>query len=403
MRTAYSGQVAIVIRDGVPLAPFTTLELGGPARHFVEAADEDVVVESLRWADGRKLPVALLGGGSNMVVSDAGFDGLVVRIATRGLRFELSGGDAEVTAAAGEPWDALVAESVGRGLGGLECLSGIPGLAGATPIQNVGAYGQEVAETIRSVRVLERGTWQARELSPEDCGFGYRESNFKREPTRFVVLAVTFGLRPGAAPVLRYRELAESLAGAGQAAPTLAETRATVLALRAKKSMLVTTGDPNRRSVGSFFTNPIVAAAVAEAVAARAGADGARMPRWPASDRPGQALRRLAHRAGRRRQGAASRPRRRLQRARAGPGPPRRRHDGRAARARPGDPGGGPAAVRRHAGPGADFRRRRLELRLRLSIFQAASGRPGAPGPSSRFFTFGRLTAEPERWNLFKP
>jgi len=274
--------VAIVIRDGVPLAPFTTLELGGPARHFVDAADEGAVVEALRWADGRKLPVVILGGGSNMVVSDAGFDGLVVRIATRGVRFETSGGEATVTAAAGEPWDALVAEAVGRGLGGVECLSGIPGLVGATPIQNVGAYGQEVAETIRVVRVLERGSGQMRALSPEECGFGYRESSFKRDPARFVVLAVTFGLRPGAAPALRYRELAESLAA--DAHPTLAAARATVLALRAKKSMLVIAGDPNRRSVGSFFMNPILEATQAEAVAARAGEDGARMPRWPASD-----------------------------------------------------------------------------------------------------------------------
>ena len=273
-----------MIRDGVPLAPFTTLELGGPARHFVDAADEGDVVEALRWADGRKLPVTILGGGSNMVVSDAGFDGLVVRIATRGVLFETAGGDATVTAAAGEPWDPLVAEAVRRGLGGVECLSGIPGLVGATPIQNVGAYGQEVAETIRSVHVLERGVWRTRELSPEDCGFGYRESNFKREPTRFVVLAVTFGLRPGAAPALRYRELAEGLAGATDTPPTLADARATVLALRAKKSMLVTAGDPNRRSVGSFFTNPIVAANEADAVAVRAGDDGANMPRWPAGD-----------------------------------------------------------------------------------------------------------------------
>ena len=288
MRRRILQNVAIVIRDGVPLAPFTTLELGGPARHFADAADEAALVEALRWADDRELPVALLGGGSNVVVSDAGFDGLVVRIATRGLLFETSGGDATVTAAAGEPWDALVAEAVGRGLGGLECLSGIPGLVGATPIQNVGAYGQEVAETIRSVRVLERSSWQTRSLSPEACGFGYRDSNFKREPTRFVVLAVTFGLRPGAAPVLRYRELAESLAGTSEAPPTLAEARATVLALRAKKSMLVTAGDPNRRSVGSFFTNPVVEAAEAEAVAARAGDDGATMPRWPAADGRGR-------------------------------------------------------------------------------------------------------------------
>ncbi len=280
--TAYPAGVAIVIHDGVPLAPFTTLELGGPARHFVEAADEGALIEALRWADDRKLPVAILGGGSNMVVADEGFDGLVIRIATRGVRFETSGGEATVTAAAGEPWDALVAAAVGRGLGGVECLSGIPGLVGATPIQNVGAYGQEVAETIRAVRVLERGTWQMRELPPEDCGFGYRDSAFKRDPTRFVVLAVTFALRPGAAPALRYRELAESLSS--RPAPTLGEARAAVLALRAGKSMLVTAGDPNRRSVGSFFTNPIVEAQQAEAVAGRAGADGARMPLWPAGD-----------------------------------------------------------------------------------------------------------------------
>jgi UDP-N-acetylmuramate dehydrogenase len=279
--------VAIVIRDGVPLAPFTTLELGGPARHFVEAADEGAVVEALRFADDRQLPVTILGGGSNLVVADAGFDGLVVRIATRGKRWEAAadGGEVAVTAAAGEPWDALVAEAVGRGLGGLECLSGIPGLVGATPIQNVGAYGQEVAETIRAVRVLERGAWKTRDLSPAECGFGYRDSAFKRDPARFVVLAVTFGLRSGAAPTLRYRELAEHLAK--EPHPGLADARAAVLALRARKSMVIAAGDPNRRSVGSFFTNPILDARQADAVAARAVADGAgggSMPRWPAPD-----------------------------------------------------------------------------------------------------------------------
>ena len=146
--------MTLAIRDDVPLAPLTTLELGGPARHFVDARDDDTVAEALRWADARGLRVLILGGGSNMVVADAGFDGLVVRIATRGRRFDAAAGT--VTAAAGEPWDALVAETVTRGLAGLECLSGIPGLVGATPIQNVGAYGQEVAETIRRVRVLER-------------------------------------------------------------------------------------------------------------------------------------------------------------------------------------------------------------------------------------------------------
>jgi len=270
----------MVIRDGVPLAPLTTLELGGPARHLVDATDDDTIAEALRWAEARGLPAAILGGGSNLVVGDAGFDGLVVRIATRGLRFESVADEVLVTAAAGEPWDPLVAEAVARGLGGLECLSGIPGLCGATPIQNVGAYGQEVADTIRSVRVLERGTWRTRELAPADCRFGYRDSAFKHDPERYVVTGVTFALRPAAAPVLRYRELAEALAA--NARPTLAEARATVLALRARKSMLVVPGDPNRRSAGSFFTNPLVSAAEADQVAARAGGAGTTMPRWPA-------------------------------------------------------------------------------------------------------------------------
>jgi UDP-N-acetylmuramate dehydrogenase len=274
--------VAIPIRDAVPLGPLTTLELGGPARHFAEVTDDGAVAEALRWAEARGLPALIVGGGSNLVVGDAGFDGLVVRMATRGTRFEAAAGEVRLTAAAGEPWDPLVAAAVARGLGGLECLSGIPGLVGATPIQNVGAYGQEVAETIRSVRVLERGTWQTRDLAPEACGFGYRDSAFKRDPDRFVVLAVSFALHPGAPPALRYRELAQALAG--ESAPSLAAARTTVLALRANKSMLVTPGDPNRRSAGSFFTNPIVEARQADEVAARAAVAGAAMPRWPAGD-----------------------------------------------------------------------------------------------------------------------
>jgi UDP-N-acetylmuramate dehydrogenase len=282
MITAYPGAVAMVIRDAVPLAPLTTLELGGPARHLVEAADDDAIAEALRWAEARRLPAAILGAGSNLVVGDAGFDGLVVRIATRGVRFDAAGGDVLLTAAAGEPWDPVVAETVARGLGGIECLSGIPGLCGATPIQNVGAYGQEVAETIRSVRVLERATWRTRELAPAECGFGYRHSAFKHDPERFVVLGVTFALRPAAAPALRYREVADALAAT--AGPTLADARAAVLVLRGRKSMLVTPGDPNRRSAGSFFTNPLVSAQQADQVAARAGTEGTAMPRWPTGD-----------------------------------------------------------------------------------------------------------------------
>lgn len=283
--TAYPPSVALEIRDDVPLAPLTTLELGGRGRHFVDADDDDAVVESLRWAASRGLPIAILGGGSNLVVADAGFPGLVIRIGTRGRRFERSTGQVVLTATAGEPWDDLVAETVARDLAGLECLSGIPGRVGATPIQNVGAYGQEVADTIRSVRVLERSTLQVRELAPAECAFAYRDSRFKREPERFVVLAVTFGLRPGGAPTLRYRELAEALTASPK--PGLAETRNAVLALRRKKSMVLAEDDPNRRSVGSFFTNPIVSSAEAADVAARARTAGvltadADLPRWAA-------------------------------------------------------------------------------------------------------------------------
>ena len=277
--------MSLEIRDDVPLAPLTTLELGGRARHFVDAADEATILEALAWATARAEPVLVLGGGSNVVVADAGFDGLVIRVGSRGRRYLSVGREVRLTAAAGEPWDDLVADAVARGLAGLECLSGIPGLAGATPIQNVGAYGQEVADTIRSVRVFDRRDETILELPSSACAFAYRDSAFRRDPERHVVLGVTFGLRPNGAPTLRYGELADALAGA--AAPTLAATRQAVLALRRRKSMVIDAADPNRRSAGSFFTNPIVADEVAARLAARAVADGvvaaaADVPRWPA-------------------------------------------------------------------------------------------------------------------------
>jgi UDP-N-acetylmuramate dehydrogenase len=278
--------VSLTVRDDVPLAPLTTLELGGRARHLVEAADEATIVAALAWAEARGLPAFVLGGGSNVVVADAGWEGLVVRVATRGRAYAYAGHEVRLTAAAGEPWDELVADSVARGLSGLECLSGIPGLAGATPIQNVGAYGQEVADTIRAVRIFDRRDEIILDLPPSACGFGYRDSAFRREPGRHVVLDVTFGLREDGAPTLRYRELAEALAAA-PAPPTLADTRAAVLALRRRKSMVIDVADPNRRSAGSFFTNPIVPAELAERLAARAATEGVvalptDVPRWPA-------------------------------------------------------------------------------------------------------------------------
>jgi len=277
------------IAADVPMAPLTTLELGGRARFLVDAPDETTVIEALRWAAGRGLPAMVLGGGSNLVVSDAGYDGLVIRMTGRGISFMPEG---LLCAQAGEPWDPLVAESIGRNLAGLECLSGIPGLVGATPIQNVGAYGQEVADTVRSVRVVERDSLAVAELAPDACGFGYRQSRFKREPGRFVVVAVTFALRPGGPPTIRYRELEQALAATAGVGPpraaTLAEVRAEVLHLRRSKSMVIDPSDPNRRSVGSFFMNPILAAddarrLIERLVAAGLAPTAADVPAFPAA------------------------------------------------------------------------------------------------------------------------
>lgn len=266
---------SLMVETDVALAPLTTLELGGRARHFVRAADDVVVAQAVAWAAARGLSLVVLGGGSNVIVSDAGVEGLVLNIATRGVRFE---GGGLVTAAAGEPWDDLVAATVARGWAGLECLTGIPGLVGATPIQNVGAYGQDVAETIRGVRVLERRTGQVLTLSSDACAFGYRDSLFRRRPDDYVVLGVTFALRPDGAPSVRYHELDRALAGGERAFPggtrTLASVAATVRRLRARKSMIVDPGDPNRRSAGSFFTNPVLDVPAFEALAARAVAAG---------------------------------------------------------------------------------------------------------------------------------
>jgi len=262
------------LEAGVPLAPLTTLGLGGPAGLLVDADRDATVVDALAWAATRALPVAVLGGGSNVVVADRGFDGLVLRLATRGLRVERGAGVTTVTAAAGEPWDDLVAWAVAQGLGGIECLSGIPGTVGATPIQNVGAYGQEVAETLTAVRVFDRDSAEERAMAPAECGLAYRDSVFRRHPDRWVILSVTFSLRAGRVPTLAYPELVRALAPR-MAPPAVADVREAVLELRRAKSMLLDAGDPNRRSVGSFFLNPVLPVDAAEAVVARAVGRGA--------------------------------------------------------------------------------------------------------------------------------
>jgi UDP-N-acetylmuramate dehydrogenase len=273
----------MTVRERVALAPYTTLGVGGPARWFVEATDEATLREALAWSRARGVALRMLGSGSNVVVADAGVEALVVRVGLRGVTTREAGRVVDITAAAGEPWDDLVALAVARGWAGLECLSGIPGLVGATPLQNVGAYGQEVSDTVVAVRALDTTTGDAVTLSPAECGFAYRDSAFKsREPGRYVVLAVTYRLRPGAAPTLGYADVERAVAARGLTAPTLADVRASVLAIRRTKSMVLDPGDPNRRSCGSFFTNPIVTPDAAERVAERAG--DPKLPRWPQAD-----------------------------------------------------------------------------------------------------------------------
>ena len=270
-------------RDDVPLGPLTTLGVGGRARWFVEARDETTLHDALAWARTRGVRVFVLGGGSNLVVGDGGVDGLVLRIAMRGVDVRETADGIELTAAAGEPWDALVATTVERGWAGFECLSGIPGLVGATPIQNVGAYGQEISETVVSVRALDGVTGAVTTFANAECGFTYRDSFFKSgEPGRFVVLAVTYRLRPGGAPAVRYADVERDLAAREITNATLADVRASVVAVRRAKSMVIDPDDPNRRSCGSFFTNPVVPAAALPGIEARVGETT--MPRWPERD-----------------------------------------------------------------------------------------------------------------------
>ena len=270
-------------RARVALAGYTTLGVGGAARWFADAADEATLLDALRWARARGIPLRVLGGGSNLVVADRGVEALVVRMALRGVTSRAVDGAVDVTAAAGEPWDDFVRLTVERGWAGLECLSGIPGLVGATPMQNVGAYGQEVSDTITRVRVLDTRDGSVADVPAAECGFSYRDSAFKRrEPGRFVVLAVTYRLRPGGAPMLGYADVARDIGARGLTAPTLSDVRTSVLAIRRAKSMVLVPGDPNRHSCGSFFTNPIVTPDVATRVAERAG--DANVPRWAQPD-----------------------------------------------------------------------------------------------------------------------
>ncbi len=280
------------VRDQVLLAGLTTLGVGGPARRFVQAGTDDQLIAAVRAADRQREPLLILGGGSNLLIADDGFPGTVVQIATAGLRPQPDGPDAvRLTVAAGQDWDGVVASCIDAGLAGLECLSGIPGRTGATPIQNVGAYGQEVADVISTVRVYDRVTGEVAELAARDCGFGYRTSMFKRDGSgRWVVLGVTFVLRRSelSAPI-RYAELARALGVPEGGQAPLRDVRVAVLTLRRGKGMVLDPADPDSRSAGSFFTNPVLGdaqfAALQKLVAERSGGDRP-IPWFPAG--PGQ-------------------------------------------------------------------------------------------------------------------
>jgi UDP-N-acetylmuramate dehydrogenase len=274
-------------RSGTPLAELTTLRVGGPANRLLEADTEAEIIEAVRAADDPGEPLLVMGSGSNLLVTDRGFDGTVVRVANRGVAAAAGGESARVVVAAGEPWDEFVARCVADGLSGLECLSGIPGLTGATPVQNVGAYGQEVAQTLVSIRVYDRRTRAVLELAAADCGFGYRSSAFK-STSRYVVLAVSFQLErsPDARP-LRYPELARRLgAEAGKRVP-LQEVRQAVMGLRRSKGMVLDPHDPDSVSAGSFFLNPLLDAGEAAELERRARerlGEEVAVPAWPEGD-----------------------------------------------------------------------------------------------------------------------
>jgi UDP-N-acetylmuramate dehydrogenase len=270
----------MLIRENIPLAPLTTLGVGGPARYFAEATTEAEVIEAVEFARSRELPLFVLGGGSNLVIADTGFAGLVLKIGIAGVsRFTPAQGNTIFIAGAGCDWDAFVAQTVEENCAGLECLSGIPGTVGGTPVQNVGAYGQEVADTITEVRALDLRSLEIVTLSNAACGFSYRSSKFNTtERGRFVILRVAFALKKEGRPTIRYADLERHFAGGRT--PTLSEVRAAVRDIRHSKAMLIVAGEEDARSAGSFFKNPIIPQPSFDKLSARFP----QLPSYPATD-----------------------------------------------------------------------------------------------------------------------
>jgi UDP-N-acetylmuramate dehydrogenase len=285
---AFSGLMgSVVVVENVPLASMTTLRLGGPARRTITPDREQDVIEAVQEIDAEQGRLLVVGGGSNLVVSDDGFDGTVLRMATRGIDVTNAGEARHVTSAAGESWDDFVARCVSDGLAGVECLAGIPGLVGAVPMQNVGAYGQDVSETIVRVRTWDRTQRRVVDFDRGACGFAYRSSVFRGREDH-VILAVTFALPAnGLSAPIRYAELSRALGvREGERAP-LAHVRETVIALRRGKGMVLDASDPDTTSAGSFFTNPILEAAELAALRERVKpllAAGQTMPVFPEAD-----------------------------------------------------------------------------------------------------------------------
>ncbi len=274
------------LQENIPLAPLTTLQVGGAARYFVEAASEADVREAVTWAKSRKLDLFILGGGSNLVVSDNGWPGLVIKIAIPGIERNPAeqsdnSGRTLFDVGAGESWDRFVSHAVSHNCAGIECMSGIPGSVGGTPVQNVGAYGQEASETVVSVLALDLTDMQTRTLVAADCGFAYRKSMFNSsERGRYIILRVTYALTPGGRPSCKYADLQKHFSGwTGQ--PTLAQTRDAVKTIRASKAMLITPGDEDCRSAGSFFKNPVLSPEQYENVSRIASERNLAVPSYP--------------------------------------------------------------------------------------------------------------------------
>lgn len=274
----------MVITENVPLAPLTTLKVGGPARFFVEANMISEVSEAVEFSRSRNLPLFILGGGSNVVISDSGWPGLVLKIGVTGINHRHGHDEVVFEAGAGEDWDKFVALVVAHNCAGIECLSGIPGSVGGTPVQNVGAYGQEVSQTIESVLALDLRDGQLHELCKEACGFSYRTSTFNTtERGRYIILQVNYVLHHGGDGYIAYADLKKYFAG-WSVKPTLADVRDAVRKIRNGKGMLLTPGDEDCRSVGSFFKNPILSEDQYQAVKARASAKHLQLPSYPALD-----------------------------------------------------------------------------------------------------------------------